>query len=29
MTWDDLTIDMKDPDSVLDLLDPVNDFFLE
>ena len=27
MTWDDLTINMKDPKSLLDLLDPVNDFF--
>ena len=27
MTWDDLTIDMKDPESLPDLLDPVNDFF--
>ena len=27
MTWDDLTINMKDPESLLDLLDPVNDFF--
>ena len=27
MTWDDLTIHMKDPESLLDLLDPVNDFF--
>ena len=26
-TWDDLTIDMKDPESLPDLLDPVNDFF--
>ena len=26
MTWDDLTIHMKDPESLLDLLDPVNDF---
>ena len=27
MTWDDLTINMKDPESLLDLLNPVNDFF--
>ena len=27
MTWDDLTIRIKDPESFLDLLDPVNDFF--
>ena len=27
MTWDDSTINMKDPESLLDLLDPVNDFF--
>ena len=27
MTWDDLTINMKDPESLLDLLDPINDFF--
>ena len=27
MTWDDLTIHMKDPESLPDLLDPVNDFF--
>ena len=27
MTWDDSTIHMKDPESLLDLLDPVNDFF--
>ena len=27
MTWDDLTINMKDPESLLELLDPVNDFF--
>ena len=27
MTWDDLTINMKDPESLPDLLDPVNDFF--
>ena len=27
MTWDDLTINMKDPKSLPDLLDPVNDFF--
>ena len=26
MTWDDSTINMKDPESLLDLLDPVNDF---
>ena len=29
MTWDDWTINMKDPKSLPDLLDPVNDFFLE
>ena len=27
MTWDDLTINMKDPESLVDLLDPINDFF--
>ena len=27
MTWDNLTINMKDPESLSDLLDPVNDFF--
>ena len=27
MTWDDLTIHMKDPESLPDLLDPINDFF--
>ena len=27
MTWDDLTISMKDPESLADLLDPINDFF--
>ena len=27
MTWDDSTINMKDPESLLDLLDPINDFF--
>ena len=27
MTWDDLTISMKDPESLVDLLDPINDFF--
>ena len=27
MTWDDLTIRMKDPESFPDLLDPINDFF--
>ena len=27
MTWDDSTINMKDPESLPDLLDPVNDFF--
>ena len=27
MTWDDLTINTKDAESLLDLLDPVNDFF--
>ena len=27
MTWDDLTIRMKDPESFSNLLDPVNDFF--
>ena len=27
MTWDDSTINMKDPESLLDLLDPLNDFF--
>ena len=27
MTWDDSTIHIKDPGSLLDLLDPVNDFF--
>ena len=27
MTWDDSTINMKDPKSLPDLLDPVNDFF--
>ena len=26
MTWDDLTINMKNPKSLPDLLDPVNDF---
>ena len=26
MTWDDSTIHMKDPESLLDILDPVNDF---
>ena len=27
MTWDDSTINMKDPESLPDLLDTVNDFF--
>ena len=27
MTWDNSTINMKDPESLPDLLDPVNDFF--
>ena len=27
MTWDDSTINMKDPESPADLLDPINDFF--
>ena len=27
MTWDDSTINMKDPESFPGLLDPVNDFF--
>ena len=27
MMWDDLTIKMKDPESLPELLDPVNDFF--
>ena len=27
MTWDDSTINMKDPESLPDLLDPINDFF--
>ena len=27
MTWDDLTINTKDPESLPELLDPVNDFF--
>ena len=27
MTWDDSTISMKDPESLPDLLDPINDFF--
>ena len=27
MTWDDSTINMKDPESLPELLDPVNDFF--
>ena len=27
MTWDDSTINMKDPESFPDLLDPINDFF--
>ena len=27
MTWDDSTIRMKDPESLFNLLDPVNDFF--
>ena len=27
MTWDDSIIHMKDPKSLPDLLDPVNDFF--
>ena len=27
MTWDDSTISMKDPESLVDLLDPMNDFF--
>ena len=27
MTWDDLTIRIKHPESFLDLLDPINDFF--
>ena len=27
MTWDDLTIHMKDPESLPDLLDPVNGLF--
>ena len=26
MTWDDLTISMKDPESLADLLDPINEF---
>ena len=26
MTWDDSTINMKDPESLLELMDPVNDF---
>ena len=26
MTWDDSTINLKDPVSLSDLLDPVNDF---
>ena len=26
MTWDDSTINMKDPESLPDLLDPINDF---
>ena len=27
MTWDDSTINMKDPESFPELLDPINDFF--
>ena len=27
MTWDDSTISMKEPESLADLLDPINDFF--
>ena len=27
MTWDDSTTNKKDPESLPDLLDPVNDFF--
>jgi hypothetical protein len=27
MTWDDSTVNMKDPDTLSDLLDPVNDFY--
>ena len=27
MTWDDSTIRMKDPESLADLLDPINAFF--
>ena len=27
MTWDDLTINMKDPESLPELLNPVHDFF--
>ena len=27
MTWDNLTINMKDPESLPDLLDPINDIF--
>ncbi len=27
MMWDDSTVNMKDPDTLLDLLDPVNDFY--
>ena len=27
MTWDNSTIRMKDPESLADLLDPINDFF--
>ena len=27
MTWDDSTINMKDPESLPDLLDTINDFF--
>ena len=27
ITWDDSTISMKDPESLADLLDPINDFF--
>ena len=27
VTWDDSTINIKDPKSLLDILDPVNDFF--
>ena len=27
ITWDDSTINMKDPESLPDLLDPINDFF--